>query len=184
MRSNSPLQPASAATALAAERLIRWAVRLVNCVFSAALGLRVKSLTPSLVACGVLLASCGGQRAPEVEPRVVAFEDLPDWYSGDISEMPPAVAGLVGKRIQMTGVLIAIGGNEALLVPGVTRSGCSVQVPGIEQSVRVRLPEAKPAVDGSTRVRVTGAFAVSETLQDGFCLDIYQMQADTVQVVR
>ena len=131
--------------------------------------------------CSVLLSACGISAVPDDAPMKLSFEDLPqDYYIHGSSEIATRVQQLSGKRVEMAGFLSAWG-SEGHLYSYYHRHGCTVSLPGVEGVVRLVFPPDSNCRAYGEQARLTGVFSVSPTLQDGYCLDIYQMQVEHVE---
>ena len=63
-------------------------------------------------------------------------------------------------------------------------NGCVPSVPGVEGTVRVAFAGGKTLLSYGQRAKLRGVFTVGPTLQDGFCLDMYQMQVEDVELLK
>lgn len=138
-------------------------------------------LGPAVLVSGLALTACGESPRVAPAPHVLAFDDLGDAY--ELADVPEDVRRLSGERVEMAGYLCNLGGTEALLVASMDRSGCAVCMPGVSRSVRVIFPLSSPSLI-TERVRVTGAFRVSATMQEGYCVDLFQLHADAWEIIK
>ena len=145
----------------------------------------------------LVLAACGGAKGVGDTPTganpegthatraavPLTFADLGGWpYTDGVKGMPESIKRFAGQRVEMVGHLLPIEGVEALLVESL-KQFVPCQGPEINQIVHVALPE-KPAMETlQHRVKVIGLFSVGATVMDGYCVDIYQVRAESVTVI-
>lgn len=120
--------------------------------------------------------------------RILSFEEISAWpYEDGLKGMPKQLHKLDDKNVLMTGFMLPIDEvqdiKEFLLVQSLW-SCCYGQPPDINGIVRV-------VMKGDARIdyqfeplKVIGTFKVKETLEDGYCVDIFQLHADLVEVIK
>ena len=116
------------------------------------------------------------------------FEGLAGWkYTNGLEGMPDTTKALDGKKVAMIGFMLPI--DEAkdvrhfLLVQSLW-SCCYGTPPDIHGIVRIELPKDRPIEYSFEPLLITGTFRVGVTIEDGYCIDIYQLHADSVVVLR
>lgn len=120
--------------------------------------------------------------------RILPFEEISAWpYQDGLKGMPEAVKQLDGKSFMMTGFMLPIDEVENikqfLLVQSLW-SCCYGQPPDINGIVRVVMKGDKRIDYQFEPIKVIGTFKVKASIEDGYCVDIYQLHADSVEVVR
>lgn len=120
--------------------------------------------------------------------RILPFDELSSWaYEDGLKGMPKRVKDLTGKKVLMTGFMLPIDEvqniKEFLLVQSLW-SCCYGQPPDIHGIVRVVMPKGKTTDYFFDPIKVIGTFKVEATMMDGYCVDIYQLHADSVEVIR
>ncbi len=119
--------------------------------------------------------------------RILSFEEIASWpYEDGLIGLPKPVQQLDGKKVLMTGFMLPIDQvediKEFLLVQSLW-SCCYGQPPDINGIVRVVM-QGEARIDYQFEpIRVTGTFRVKETKEDGYCVDIFQLEADSVAVI-
>jgi hypothetical protein len=134
-----------------------------------------------------LVADFAAGKVGNVE-RVVTFEELASWkYEEGLKGMPPEVRALSGKDVAMVGWMVSMEAEEHAMTefmltrPAIYRPYCDG--PDIHENVRVVLPKDKPT-DLHPLVRVAGRFKIAATFMDGYCVDIYELQAERVEAIQ
>jgi hypothetical protein len=112
----------------------------------------------------------------------LSFDDLPQDYV-DPSELPDSVLQLSGRRVAISGFL-SVHGGEGDLFRSYKVRGCVSELPGVEGTIGLTLADHRDLIAHGERARITGVFRVAPTVQDGFCLDLYQMQVEHVELLR
>lgn len=120
--------------------------------------------------------------------KVLSFEEISTWpYEDGLKGMPKNVKALDGKSVMMMGFMLPIDEVENikhfLLVQSLW-SCCYGTPPDINGIVRVVLKGNKRIDYMFEPIQVVGTFRVSATLEDGYCVDIFQLHADSVTVVK
>lgn len=116
------------------------------------------------------------------------FERLGGWtYSNGIEGAPPEVLQLDGTTVLLTGFMLPIDEvediREFLLVPSLW-SCCYGTPPDVNSIVRCVMPEGVSTDYSFEPLMVVGTLTVSPTFEDGYCVDIYQLHVDTVDVIQ
>lgn len=120
--------------------------------------------------------------------RLVSFDEIASWpYEDGLLGLPPSVAKLSGQRVLMTGFMLPLDEveqiKEFLLVQSLW-SCCYGQPPDINGIVRVVM-QGDARIDYQfDPIKVVGEFIVEETKEEGYCVDIYQLHAESVEVIR
>ena len=120
--------------------------------------------------------------------RIVTFEEISSWpYEDGLLGMPEPVKKLDGEQVLMTGFMLPIDEveniKEFLLVQSLW-SCCYGQPPDINGIVRVVMKGDARIDYQFDPIKVVGTFEVEATHEDGYCVDIYQLHADSVEVIR
>lgn len=138
--------------------------------------------TPMSVAESKVIADLEAGRLPGVD-QLVRFDELARWsYVEGLQGMPAKVKELSGKRVAMVGYWLPIDGPEALLVDSLAQYGLC-RGPEVNAIVRVVLSKGKAMDNAGRHVKVVGTFKVEATIMDGYCVDIYQLHADSLEVI-
>ncbi len=120
--------------------------------------------------------------------RYLTFEEIESWpYEDGLTGMPKAVKKLDGKKVMMTGFMLPIDEvediKEFLLVQSLW-SCCYGQPPDINGIVRVVM-KGKSRIDYQfDPIKIIGDFKVEAAYEDGYCLDIYQLHAESVEAIK
>ena len=120
--------------------------------------------------------------------QILTFEEISSWpYEDSLKGMPKQVKKLDGKRVMMTGFMLPIDEveniKEFLLVQSLW-SCCYGQPPDINGIVRVVMKGKKRIDYQFEPLKIIGDFKVIASVEDGYCLDIFQLHTDDVQVIR
>ena len=120
--------------------------------------------------------------------RILTFEEIESWpYEDALLGMPKQVKKLDGKNVLMTGFMLPIDEvediKEFLLVQSLW-SCCYGQPPDINGIVRVVMKGDARIDYQFDPIKVTGTFKVEATFEDGYCVDIFQLVADSVEVIK
>lgn len=120
--------------------------------------------------------------------QILTFEEISNWpYEDGLQGMPREVRTLDGKKVLMTGFMLPIEEveniREFLLVQSLW-SCCYGQPPDINGIVRVVMKGNRRIDYQFDPIKVVGTFRIKATLEDGYCVDIYQLHADSVEVIR
>ncbi|MEZ5964685.1 MAG: DUF3299 domain-containing protein [Planctomycetota bacterium] len=120
--------------------------------------------------------------------KILTFEEISGWpYQDGLKGMPESVKKMDGKTVLMTGFMLPIDEvekiKEFLLVQSLW-SCCYGQPPDINGIVRVVMKGDKRIDYKYDPIKVTGQFKVVASYEDGYCIDIYQLQADEVEVIK
>ena len=132
--------------------------------------------------CTLLAGACGREREPDAAAIQLSFKDLPD-YVNDLADVPDSVRKISGRRVEMLGFLLA-NGCEGFLFSRFEVHGCVPSTSGMEGTVRVALAPGRGLLAYGQRAKVKGLFTVGPTMQDGYCLDMYQMQVEAVELLK
>jgi hypothetical protein len=120
--------------------------------------------------------------------KVLPFEEIASWpYDDGLKGMPKSVKELDGKKVMMTGFMLPIDEveniKEFLLVQSLW-SCCYGQPPDINGTIRVVMQGKKRIDYKFDPIKVIGTFRVKATVEDGFCVDVYQLETTEVEVIR
>lgn len=120
--------------------------------------------------------------------RRLTFDDLSGWkYEAGLDGMPEHIKGFAGKKVLMIGLMLPIDKvediEEFLLVPSLW-SCCIGQPPDINGIVRCVMPKGETTDYSSEPLQIIGTFEVEATMEDGFCLDIYQLRIESVEAIK
>lgn len=120
--------------------------------------------------------------------KLLSFEELTSWpYEDGLKGMPKAVKELDGKQVVMIGFMLPIDEvediKEFLLVQSLWAC-CYGQPPDINGIVRVVMKGDRRCDYQFDPIVVKGTFRVEATLEDGYCIDIFQLHATEVSLVR
>lgn len=120
--------------------------------------------------------------------QVLPFDDLEDWkYVEGLQGAPDDVRALDGKQVLMLGFMLPLDEvedmQEFLLVSSLW-SCCYGTPPDIHGIVRCRMSEGRRVDYQFEPVKVVGRFSVQETREDGYCVDIYQLDVEVLEVVQ
>ena len=120
--------------------------------------------------------------------RILPFDTLTSWpYEDGLKGMPKEVKDLDGKKVLMTGFMLPIDEvrniKEFLLVQSLW-SCCYGQPPDINGIVRVVMPKNKRTDYMFDPLKVIGTFKVESTVLDGYCVDIYQLHVESLEVIK
>jgi hypothetical protein len=119
--------------------------------------------------------------------QILTFEEISSWpYEDGIKGMPKHLEKLSGKTVMMTGFMLPIDEveniKEFLLVQSLW-SCCYGQPPDINGIVRVVMKNKR--IDYSFEpLKVIGTFKIIASYEDGYCVDIYQLHADSVEPIK
>ena len=119
--------------------------------------------------------------------RVLTFEEIGSWpYEDGLKGMPESVKKLDGIKVMMTGFMLPIDEVEDikqfLLVQSLW-SCCFGQPPDINGLVRVVMQGGKKVQYQYDPLKVIGTFVIRPTYDDDYCVDIYTIKADSVEVI-
>jgi hypothetical protein len=120
--------------------------------------------------------------------QVLPFEEIASWpYEDGLKGMPKKLKSLDGKKVMMTGFMLPIDEveniKEFLLVQSLW-SCCYGQPPDINGTVRVVMKGKKRIDYKFEPIKVVGTFRIKSTIEDGFCVDIYQLETTSVEVIK
>ena len=120
--------------------------------------------------------------------KILTFEEIESWpYEDGLLGMPPKVKALDGTEVLMTGFMLPIDEveniKEFLLVQSLW-SCCYGQPPDINGIVRVVMQGDARLDYQFDPIKVIGTFRVEATYEDGYCVDIFQLDASSVEVIR
>jgi hypothetical protein len=120
--------------------------------------------------------------------KVVTFDELSAWpYEDGLKGMPRRVKELDGKKVLMSGFMLPIDEvqniKEFLLVQSLW-SCCYGQPPDINGIVRVVMPKGKTTDYFFDPLKVIGRFKVEATVIDGYCVDIYQLEVESIETLK
>ena len=120
--------------------------------------------------------------------RILSFDEIASWpYEDGLNGMPEAVKRLDGGKVLMTGFMLPIDQvekiKEFLLVQSLW-SCCYGQPPDINGIVRVVM-QGDARIDYQfDPIKVVGTFRVKATKEDGYVVDIFQLEAESVSVIK
>jgi hypothetical protein len=120
--------------------------------------------------------------------KILTFDELTSWpYEDGLKGMPKRVKDLNGKKVLMTGFMLPIDEvqniKEFLLVQSLW-SCCYGQPPDIHGIIRVVMPKDKRTDYFFDPLKVIGTFKVEATILDGYCVDIYQLHVESLEVIK
>jgi hypothetical protein len=119
--------------------------------------------------------------------RLLTFDEISSWpYEDGLKGMPEKVKKLDGKKVLMTGFMLPIDAveniREFLLVESLW-SCCYGQPPDINGTVRVILKGDKRTDYEFEPIKLVGTFRVETSIEDGFCVDVFQLEVERVEVI-
>ena len=143
----------------------------------------VRSAEAMLAAEERLATALASGRVAGVASRT-PFSKFGSWdYRAGLDGMPEEVRALDGTTVVLAGFMLPLDEiedmREFLLVPSLW-SCCYGTPPDIHQIVRCVMSGDATAPYTFEPVMVVGTFTVAATYADGYCVDIYQLHADTV----
>ncbi|HEB53377.1 MAG TPA: DUF3299 domain-containing protein [bacterium] len=120
--------------------------------------------------------------------KILPFDELTSWpYEDGLKGMPKRIKELSGKRVLMTGFMLPIDEvqniKEFLLVESLW-SCCYGQPPDIHGIVRVVMPKGKTTDYFFDPLKIIGKFKVEATVMDGYCVDIYQLEVESLEALK
>lgn len=120
--------------------------------------------------------------------KILPFDELDSWpYEDGLKGMPKHIRELSGKKVMMTGFMLPIDEvqniKEFLLVKSLW-SCCYGQPPDIHGIVRVVMPKGKTTDYFFDPLKIIGTFKVEATMLDGYCVDIYQLHVESLEVLK
>ncbi len=120
--------------------------------------------------------------------KVLPFDEIDSWpYEDGLKGMPKRVKDLSGKKVLMTGFMLPIDEvkniKEFLLVKSLW-SCCYGQPPDINGIVRVVMPKGKTTDYFFDPLKIVGTFKIESTVMDGYCVDIYQLHAESLEAIK
>ena len=119
--------------------------------------------------------------------QVLPFDQLSGWkYTDALKGMPKKVKALHGKKVLMLGFMLPIDEvqniKEFLLVESLW-SCCYGTPPDINGIVRCVMPKDKRIDYQFDPLKVVGTIKVEPTMMDGYCVDIYQLHVEYIEVL-
>ncbi len=119
--------------------------------------------------------------------ELLHFDRLADWeYTEGLIGAPPSVLSLSGQDVSLLGFMLPLDAvenmREFLLVDSLW-SCCYGQPPNINGVVRCVMPEGETIDYDFDPVLVTGRFTVRATIEDDYCVDIYQLAVRRVDKI-
>jgi hypothetical protein len=119
--------------------------------------------------------------------QVLPFDQLSGWkYTDGLKGMPKKVKALDGKKVLMLGFMLPIDEvqdiKEFLLVESLW-SCCYGTPPDINGILRCVMPKDKHLDYQFDPLKIVGTIKVEQTLMDGYCVDIYQLHVDYIEVL-
>jgi hypothetical protein len=147
----------------------------------------MKSAQEMLVAERRLRARIKAGQIKDID-KLLSFEELTSWpYEDGLKGMPNAVRDLDGKQVVMIGFMLPIDEvediKEFLLVQSLWAC-CYGQPPDINGIVRVVMKGDRRCDYQFDPILVKGRFKVEATLEDGYCIDIFQLHATEVSLLK
>lgn len=120
--------------------------------------------------------------------KILPFDELTSWvYEDGLKGMPKRIKELSGKKVMMTGFMLPIDEvqniKEFLLVQSLW-SCCYGSPPDIHGIVRVVMPKGKTTDYFFDPIKLIGTFKVEATVMDGYCVDIYQLHLESLEVIK
>ena len=120
--------------------------------------------------------------------QILPFDELTSWpYEDGLKGMPKRIKDLSGKKVLMTGFMLPIDEvqniKEFLLVQSLW-SCCYGSPPDIHGIVRVVMPKGKTTDYFFDPLKLVGTFKVEATVMDGYCVDIYQLHLESLEVIK
>ncbi|MEO6596668.1 MAG: DUF3299 domain-containing protein [Planctomycetota bacterium] len=120
--------------------------------------------------------------------QVLTFDKLTGWtYKNGLEGAPESVKGLSGRKVLMVGFMLPIdevqGMKEFLLVQSLW-SCCYGKPPDIHGIVRCVMPKGKTTDYLFDPLKVIGTFKVEVTMVEGFCVDIFQLEVESVEAIK
>jgi len=120
--------------------------------------------------------------------KVVTFDELSAWpYEEGLKGMPKKLKDLHGKKVLMSGFMLPIDEvrniKEFLLVQSLW-SCCYGQPPDINGIVRVVMPKGKTTDYFFDPLKIIGTFKVEATSIDNYCVDIYQLEVESLEALK
>ena len=120
--------------------------------------------------------------------QILPFDELTSWpYEDGLKGMPKRIKYLSGKKVLMTGFMLPIDEvqniKEFLLVQSLW-SCCYGSPPDIHGIVRVVMPKGKTTDYFFDPLKLVGTFKVEATVMDGYCVDIYQLHLESLEVIK
>jgi hypothetical protein len=120
--------------------------------------------------------------------QILPFDEITSWpYEDGLKGMPKRIRELSGKKVLMTGFMLPIDEvtniKEFLLVQSLW-SCCYGQPPDIHGIVRVVMPKGKKTEYFFDPLKIIGTFKVEATILDGYCVDIYQLHVESIEVIK
>ena len=119
--------------------------------------------------------------------EVLPFHRLTGWrYTDGLQGMPDAVRALDGERVLMLGFMLPLdevqGMREFLLVESLW-SCCYGTPPDLNGIVRCVMPAGRELDYLFDPIKVVGTFSVAPSIVDGYCVDVFQLQVEFLEVV-
>ncbi|MFK7739788.1 MAG: DUF3299 domain-containing protein [Planctomycetota bacterium] len=119
--------------------------------------------------------------------RVLPFSRLASWdYQEGLVGAPQDVRDLDGSKVLMLGFMLPIaeveGMREFLLVESLW-SCCYGTPPNVNGLVRCVMPERRTTDYLFDPLKLVGTLRVKETVLDGYCVDVFQLHVDFLEVV-
>ncbi|MFN3242285.1 MAG: DUF3299 domain-containing protein [Planctomycetota bacterium] len=120
--------------------------------------------------------------------RVLPFDELSGWkYTEGLIGAPDAVRALDGLQVLMLGFMLPLDEvedmREFLLVSSLW-SCCYGTPPDVHGIVRCRMAEGRRVDYQFEPIKLVGRLSVKETHIDGYCVDIYQLDVELLEVVQ
>lgn len=120
--------------------------------------------------------------------QFLPFDELSSWpYEDGLKGLPKRIKELSGKKVLMTGFMLPIDEvqniKEFLLVQSLW-SCCYGSPPDIHGIVRVVMPKGRTTDYFFDPIKLVGTFKVEATVMDGYCVDIYQLHVESLEVIR
>ncbi len=119
---------------------------------------------------------------------VLPFSEIASWpYEDGLKGMPEKLKRLDGKRVLMTGFMLPIDHveniKEFLLVQSLW-SCCYGEPPDINGTVRVIMKGKNRTDYKFDPLELVGTFRIEVTIEDGFCVGIFQLEVERVEVIQ
>lgn len=120
--------------------------------------------------------------------KILTFDELSAWpYQDALKGMPKDIKKLDGQKVMMIGFMLPIDEveniKEFLLVQSLWAC-CYGQPPDINGIVRVVMPKKQTTDYFFDPLKIVGTFKVEATVLDGYCVDIYQLEVQSLEPLK
>lgn len=119
--------------------------------------------------------------------EILPFDELTGWtYENGLRGMPERIRARAGSKVLMTGFMLPIdeveGMQHFLLVKSLW-SCCYGTPPDVNGIVRCVMPAGKTTNYRFEPLKIVGRFDVQPTVEDGYCVDIFQLHVELLEVI-